>query len=643
MTQPTVRELEALDPDGDYFASLLDASPDCIRVLDLDGHVRFMNARGQALFEIENFEKNRGQYWPTLWPETARDLVEECLRAAAAGETRSFRAFCPTAKGAMRWWDTAVSPVLGKRDGAPVGLLARSRDITEELETRSFLDTLVQYVPAILFAKDVRSGRFLLVNHAAEAVFGFRQEEMLGKTDHDLFPQEQADFFRETDLKVVEAGGVAVIEEEQVTNSAGEVRWFSTKKIALHDDQGARHIVAIAEDVTEAKAAREQLRNALERAEAANQAKSDFLATMSHEIRTPLNGVLGMAQVMAADDLTPAQRQRLNVVRRSGETLLAILGDILDLSKIEAGKLELELADFDLEHLVRGVVAAFAPLAAQKGVSLGFAVEASAWGRFNGDPTRLRRLLYNLLSNAVKFTDQGRIELTVGYRDGAVMLEVADTGIGIPAERLPTLFDKFVQGDASYTRRFGGSGLGLSICLGIAELIGGSIAVTSTVDEGSTFTAKLSLKRALDVPAAVVSAPEPAMGQAEIRVLAAEDNEVNQLVLRTLLQQVGIDPLVVGNGEMALEAWEREHWDIVLMDIQMPVMDGISAAAAIRAREAAIGRPRTPIIAVTANAMTHQIPEYHAAGMDEVVSKPLDAALLFAALQRALGEDTEVA
>jgi CheY-like chemotaxis protein len=213
--------------------------------------------------------------------------------------------------------------------------------------------------------------------------------------------------------------------------------------------------------------------------------------------------------------------------------------------------------------------------------------------------------------------------------------------VGIPADQLPTLFDKLVQGDASYTRRFGGSGLGLSICRGLAQLMGGSIEVVSTVGQGSVFTAKLPLSPISKSPAAAADTAEADEAQPEIKILAAEDNEVNQLVLRTLLQQAGIDPLMVDNGEKALEAWEREHWDIVLMDIQMPVMDGVSATLAIRAREAATGRARTPIIAVTANAMTHQVPEYRAAGMDEVVPKPVEAVQLFAALQRALDDESE--
>ena len=622
---------------ADYFASIIDASPDCIRILDRGGHVEFMNASGLALFEVDDFERNRGQPWPSLWPEDARPAVAAALQAAVAGETCSFRAFCPTAKGTAKWWDTIVSPVFGPDDPEPIRLLATSRDITQDLETRAFLDTIVQFMPAVLFVKDAKTGRFVLVNRAAEEVFGHSSEEMLGKTDYDFFPPEQADFFHKIDLEVIASGKMQVVEEEENTTGSGETRWFHTKKVAVYDDNGPSHLLGIAEDVTASRAAREALREALTRAEAANCAKSDFLATMSHEIRTPLNGVLGMAQAMQADELSPDQRERLKVVRRSGELLLAILDDVLDLSRIEAGKLELECTDFELEHLVRGAMAAFAPLAEKKGVEAGFHVAQAARLRFNGDATRIRRLLYNLLSNAVKFTDHGRIQVGVDYNAGAVRLEVTDTGVGVAEDRLPHLFDKFVQADASHTRRFGGSGLGLSICQGLAELMGGSIAVTSRLGEGSTFIVTLPLVPAAAAPPPPLATdPAPDGALPDIKVLVAEDNEANQMVLRTLLGQAGIEPLVVANGALAVDAWEREAWDIVLMDIQMPEMDGVSATRAIRAREAETGRARTPILAVTANAMTHQTPDYLAAGMDDVVPKPLDVVRLFAALEHAL-------
>ena len=375
-------------------------------------------------------------------------------------------------------------------------------------------------------------------------------------------------------------------------------------------------------------------------AEAANRAKSAFLATMSHEIRTPLNGVLGMAQAMAAGKLSEVQRDRLSVIHRSGESLLAILNDLLDLSKIEAGKLELEDIDFDLGEVARGAYSAFTALANKKGLSFALDI-GSAAGCYRGDPTRLRQILYNLISNALKFTEQGEIRVRAAREGEALVIAVRDTGVGISPENLGRLFGKFDQLDSSTTRRFGGTGLGLSICRELANLMGGDITVASELGLGSTFTLRVPLPRVGDAKAPVALTPpspaETAMPEA-IRVLAAEDNAVNQLVLKTLLHQLGVEPTVVDNGQAALAAWEASHWDVILMDIQMPVMDGLTAAAAIRAREAETGRPRVPIVALTANAMSHQVEQYLAAGMDRHVAKPIEAAALFAALSAATAQ-----
>ncbi|MEW5685145.1 MAG: ATP-binding protein [Pseudomonadota bacterium] len=380
-----------------------------------------------------------------------------------------------------------------------------------------------------------------------------------------------------------------------------------------------------------------RLRAAQARAEAANAAKSAFLATMSHEIRTPLNGVLGMAQAMGAEKLSGRQREQLGVIRQSGESLLAILNDILDLSKIEAGKLELEIVDFDLSEVARGAYSAFTAIANKKGLSFDLDTRAAA-GRYRGDPSRLRQILYNLISNALKFTEKGEIRVTAIYQAGGLSITVRDTGAGISPENLSRLFQKFDQLDSSTTRRFGGTGLGLAICRELASLMGGQITVESELGQGSAFTLHIPLERLGDE-----SAPAPAppsaheAGGFELRVLAAEDNAVNQLVLKTLLHQLGVDPHVVEDGKAAVAAWEGADWDVVLMDVQMPVMDGLAATAAIRAREAATGRPRTPIIALTANAMSHQVQEYLRVGMDGHVAKPIAVADLYAALGRVLG------
>ncbi|MDI1327685.1 MAG: ATP-binding protein [Brevundimonas sp.] len=382
-------------------------------------------------------------------------------------------------------------------------------------------------------------------------------------------------------------------------------------------------------------------------AEQANQAKSSFLATMSHEIRTPLNGVLGMAQIMAADELSDRQRERLGMVTHSGQALLTILSDVLDLAKIEAGKVELELVVFDLNALVERSQAIFRAIAESKGLEFTATVEATAAGSYRGDATRLHQILCNLLSNAVKFTEQGGVAVTVAREAGDLMIQVRDTGPGVTPEQLPRLFEKFVQADASTTRRYGGTGLGLSICGELARIMGGTIQAEHVRPHGLAFCLRLPIEQ-VGAHEIAAEAPTAPIGQAqdrEIRLLAAEDHPVNRQVLAMLLSQAGIAPHIVENGALAVEAWRDGDWDLILMDVQMPVMDGPTAARAIRAEEAARGRRPVPIIALTANVMTHQIEEYRQAGMTPVVAKPIVLEELLGAIEAALEsiEDDEEA
>jgi signal transduction histidine kinase/CheY-like chemotaxis protein len=390
------------------------------------------------------------------------------------------------------------------------------------------------------------------------------------------------------------------------------------------------------DELINAREAAEQRERA---ADAANRAKSQFLATMSHELRTPLNGVLGMAQALTGDGLTATQRERVSIIRRSSESLLAVLNDLLDLSKIETSSLEIELAEFDLEQLVRGVAAAYEPLAAKKALRFTCEVTDMARGRYVGDSARIRRVLYNLTDNAVKFTHEGAVTLKVDREDDRVVFRLIDSGIGIAQDDVAHLFETFFQADATLTRRYSGAGIGLAICGELSSLMGGVMEASSRLGVGSVFTLTLPLTQ---ISAAVATtddaAPEPEALEdaAELRVLAAEDNATNQLVLKTLLAPMGIEPVLVDDGRQALEAWETQAWDIILMDIQMPEMNGVEATTAIRRRETESGRARTPIVAVTANAMTHQLAEYLAAGMDGVVAKPVEITNLFSVMETAL-------
>ena len=425
----------------------------------------------------------------------------------------------------------------------------------------------------------------------------------------------------------------------RIISPDGPHRWVEGVSEAIRGPDGTvERIIGAVRDIDQEKRTALDLVKARDAAEAANRAKSTFLATMSHEIRTPLNGVLGMTQAMAAGELSDVQRGRLDVVRQSGEGLLAILNDVLDLSKIEAGKLDLEEAEFSIGDVARSAYAAFTALANAKALRFDLKIEAGAEGVYRGDATRVRQILYNLISNGLKFTQIGEVRVLVEADDPGLRLTITDSGMGIPADRLKDLFQKFEQADTSTTRRFGGTGLGLAICRELAELMGGSITAQSAEDQGSCFIVELPLVRVGDEAVAAAQTPTPRVAAPimPLRVLAAEDNAVNQLVIRTLLEQAGVDPVVVGDGAEALEAWAREPWDLILMDVQMPVMDGPTATQEIRRRERALGRARTPIIALTANAMAHQVADYRAAGMDAIVAKPIDVTRLLEAMLEAL-------
>jgi signal transduction histidine kinase/ActR/RegA family two-component response regulator len=373
------------------------------------------------------------------------------------------------------------------------------------------------------------------------------------------------------------------------------------------------------------KVAREH-REAREAAERANRAKSEFLTVISHEIRTPLNGVLGMAQAMSLNELAPAQTERLDVLLQSGRSLLAIVDDLLDMSRLEKGGLALVDHPFAAADVLEAVHATYLPEARQRGLAFETIIDPSASLICRGDPARLRQILGCLVSNALKFTPTGEVEIRVWHDTEGLGFEVRDTGIGIDPARIRTLFDPFTQADSSLTRTYGGTGLGLALCRELCTAMGGSIAADRAPSGGSVFTVRLPLP--VDEPIADDAALPS-------RVLAAEDNPVNQVVLKALLSELGITPTVVENGAEALAAWEAGDWDLVLMDIQMPEMDGLTATRLIREREAALGLARTPIVALTANAMPAQLESYFEAGVCDVVAKPIEVARLFAAIAAA--------
>jgi signal transduction histidine kinase/DNA-binding NarL/FixJ family response regulator len=396
-----------------------------------------------------------------------------------------------------------------------------------------------------------------------------------------------------------------------------------------------------ARDITPQLRAEAEQRAARWAAELANNAKSTFLANMSHEIRTPMNGVLGMVEILSQTNLSDDQRRMCEIISHSGSALLQILNDILDFSKLEAGKIELESIDCRLTDVLSDVISLMRHSAEPKGISLVFEHDAAADTKVVGDPTRLRQIVLNLVSNAIKFSKRGSVvirletEATADHRL-SITLSVADQGIGMSQEEQQRIFRRFSQADISLTRRFGGTGLGLAIIQELIILMGGNISLQSKLGEGSTFTVRLDLPLAAQQSDPSRAAPdvERAGPQAYLRVLVAEDDPVNRLVIRMLLKNEGHEVVLVENGFEALQAVQGEAFDLVLMDIMMPQLDGVSATR--RIRELPTPASGIPIIALTANAMKGDRDSYLASGMNAYVSKPIAKKQLFATIEQIL-------
>ena len=431
------------------------------------------------------------------------------------------------------------------------------------------------------------------------------------------------------------------LEERDRMHQAGEGEWerdLGNGLVVRIVDRRTREggVVSVFHDVT---AAERRLSQAKANAEAANQAKSQFLATMSHEIRTPLNAVLGLNELMLHSTLDLQQRRHAELIGSSGRLLLALINDILDVSRIEAGHLQLASAPFGVRSAGEGVVALLRERALGKGLALRLETIPNEDTLIMGDAIRLQQILFNLVGNAIKFTDRGTVQVTIAIEPGAdrsltLRLEVSDTGIGISASAMPTLFDRFTQADSTTMRRYGGSGLGLAITREIVQLMCGTIATSSTPGEGSRFVVSIP-SRFVDrseLPPVQGGAAQAEAPRQALRILVAEDNDVNQILINAVLARMGHRVHLVANGQQAVEAVRRGDYDLVLMDLQMPGMDGMEATQAIRA----LGGPQAalPIIAMTANAFDGDRQACLAAGMDDYVAKPIDVEQLARAIAR---------
>ena len=512
-------------------------------------------------------------------------------------------------------------------EGQRLKELVDERTRALELES-TLINTVFDSIPDVLFCKDL-DFKHLRVNKSFETLFKVSRDDVVGKTDVEALdlPESDASSWREWDMKVIQEQKPAKI-EELVPDAYGNVHTFETIKTPLIQNGRALGLLGLSRDITERKEFEERLRSASE-------AKTTFIANMSHEIRTPMNSIVGLSELALESEMEPKTRSYLQKIIENSNWLLHILNDILDISKIESGKMELELLSFDPVELLEQCNISVLPKAIEKGIELSFCIEPFADGKLLlGDPVRLRQILINIISNAIKFTNNGTVKVMVTVtketeNSKTIFFEVKDTGIGMTPDQIDRIFEPFMQADSSITRKYGGTGLGLSIAKNFLEMMGSNLDVESKTGEGSSFSFELTFE-AVEF---AMSAPEnrPLFNDFKKpyfsgEVLVCEDNEMNKLVIGEHLQRVGLDYVIAENGAVGVEmvrsrAEKNEKpFDLILMDIHMPVMDGMEAAEKIIAIT-----PGVPIIAMTANVMICDGAVYRQRGITDYIGKPFSS------------------
>ncbi len=553
---------------------------------------------------------------------------------------------------------------LGKRGGEPftaeernlinavaqaLGEAAARKEVEDALvQERNMLRTLIDIIPDSIYIKDTQS-RFIAANLAVSRFMGAQTpDQVVGKSDFDFYPEQVTKKFYADEQQIVKTGQPIFNKDEPNKNAQGDLRWILTSKVPLRDSRGrVVGVVGIGRDFTELREAQERLRRAKEAAEAANRAKSQFLANMSHEIRTPINAVISIAKTLARYDtanLTDKQREGLEIIYKSSQRLLMLINDILDLSKIESGKMDLRLKPLSIDALIAGLRSMVKTLNENPNVRFFVEKSPAVPATVVSDAEKLHEILTNILSNSVKFTEQGKITLRVYTEPQRLCFSVTDTGIGIAKEHLDHIFDEFMQVDSSTTRKYQGSGLGLTISRKVVELLGGGIKAESELGKGTavSFFVPLVIEQVVGAASAETeekknagAALEASAGARLAKILIAEDDEFSRAAVRMMLEN-RYHLTFAKDGREAVEKYFSGRPDIVLMDIMMPNMDGYQAFEAIKKKA---DKPLVPIIALTAKAMKNDRDELLAHGFTDYIPKPIDDEMLVKTIDRYLQTD----